>query len=69
MQDLTFWYSTICKKIKWCNVSNVHAFVLGPDDALFTVMESICHLVDTIPDHELIALTCGTELLLQRAHR
>uniref|UniRef100_A0A8C1QGJ6 RecQ-like DNA helicase BLM n=1 Tax=Cyprinus carpio TaxID=7962 RepID=A0A8C1QGJ6_CYPCA len=41
----------------------------GPDDALFTVMESICRLVDTIPEHELIALTCGTELLLQRAHR
>uniref|UniRef100_A0A8C2A910 ATP-dependent DNA helicase n=1 Tax=Cyprinus carpio TaxID=7962 RepID=A0A8C2A910_CYPCA len=40
-----------------------------PDDALFTVMESICRLVDTIPEHELIALTCGTELLLQRAHR
>uniref|UniRef100_A0A671JZZ6 RecQ-like DNA helicase BLM n=1 Tax=Sinocyclocheilus anshuiensis TaxID=1608454 RepID=A0A671JZZ6_9TELE len=30
---------------------------------------SICRLVDTIPEHELIALTCGTELLLQRAHR
>uniref|UniRef100_A0A8C1G8R7 RecQ-like DNA helicase BLM n=1 Tax=Cyprinus carpio TaxID=7962 RepID=A0A8C1G8R7_CYPCA len=41
----------------------------GPDDALFTVMESICHLVDSIPEHELIALTCGTELLVQRAHR
>uniref|UniRef100_A0A672RLK2 RecQ-like DNA helicase BLM n=1 Tax=Sinocyclocheilus grahami TaxID=75366 RepID=A0A672RLK2_SINGR len=40
-----------------------------PDDALFTIMESICYLVDTIPEHELIALTCGTELLLQRAHR
>uniref|UniRef100_A0A8C2A8V5 RecQ-like DNA helicase BLM n=1 Tax=Cyprinus carpio TaxID=7962 RepID=A0A8C2A8V5_CYPCA len=43
--------------------------VTSPDDALFTVMESICRLVDTIPEHELIALTCGTELLLQRAHR
>uniref|UniRef100_A0A8C1JZB1 RecQ-like DNA helicase BLM n=1 Tax=Cyprinus carpio TaxID=7962 RepID=A0A8C1JZB1_CYPCA len=42
--------------------------VTRPDDALFTVMESICRLVDTIPEHELIALTCGTELLLQRAH-
>ncbi|XP_017207539.1 recQ-like DNA helicase BLM isoform X2 [Danio rerio] len=41
----------------------------GADDALFSVMESICCLVDTIPEHELIALTCGTELLLQRAHR
>uniref|UniRef100_A0A8C1HWE5 RecQ-like DNA helicase BLM n=1 Tax=Cyprinus carpio carpio TaxID=630221 RepID=A0A8C1HWE5_CYPCA len=38
-----------------------------PDDALFTVMESICHLVDSIPEHELIALTCGTELLVQRS--
>uniref|UniRef100_A0A673GIZ8 RecQ-like DNA helicase BLM n=1 Tax=Sinocyclocheilus rhinocerous TaxID=307959 RepID=A0A673GIZ8_9TELE len=43
--------------------------VTRPYDALFTVMESICRLVDTIPEHELIALTCGTELLLQRAHR
>ncbi|CAM4583369.1 unnamed protein product [Leuciscus chuanchicus] len=41
----------------------------GMDDALFSVMESICCLVDTIPEHELIALTSGTELLLQRAHR
>ncbi|RXN21309.1 Bloom syndrome -like protein [Labeo rohita] len=41
----------------------------GSDDALFSVMESICCLVDRIPEHELIALTCGTELLLQRAHR
>ncbi|KAK7152219.1 hypothetical protein R3I94_008518 [Phoxinus phoxinus] len=41
----------------------------GTDDALFSVMESICCLVDTIPEHELIALTSGTELLLQRAHR
>jgi len=42
---------------------------LGTDDALFSIMESICCLVDTIPEHELIALTSGTELLLQRAHR
>uniref|UniRef100_A0AAR2LQ33 RecQ-like DNA helicase BLM n=1 Tax=Pygocentrus nattereri TaxID=42514 RepID=A0AAR2LQ33_PYGNA len=32
-------------------------------------MESICCIVDAIPEHELIALTCGTDLLLQRAHR
>ncbi|KAI4905292.1 hypothetical protein NFI96_022712 [Prochilodus magdalenae] len=41
----------------------------GPDDALFGIMESICCLVDAIPEHELIALSCGTDLLLQRAHR
>ncbi|XP_017566608.1 Bloom syndrome protein homolog isoform X1 [Pygocentrus nattereri] len=41
----------------------------GPDDALFSIMESICCIVDAIPEHELIALTCGTDLLLQRAHR
>uniref|UniRef100_A0A8B9KAS5 ATP-dependent DNA helicase n=1 Tax=Astyanax mexicanus TaxID=7994 RepID=A0A8B9KAS5_ASTMX len=35
---------------------------------LLVIMESICCLVDKIPEHELIALTCGTELLLQRAH-
>ncbi|KAJ8417515.1 hypothetical protein AAFF_G00223580 [Aldrovandia affinis] len=38
-------------------------------DELFSVMESICGLVDSIPEHELISLTCGTELLLLRAHR
>ncbi|KAK3548883.1 hypothetical protein QTP70_021254 [Hemibagrus guttatus] len=41
----------------------------GFDDALFGVMESICCLVETIPEHELMSLTCGTELLLLRAHR
>ncbi|KAM9377443.1 recQ-like DNA helicase BLM [Pholidichthys leucotaenia] len=39
------------------------------DDQLFTIMESICCLVDAIPEHELIGLTCGTELLLKRAQR
>ncbi|XP_038124727.1 Bloom syndrome protein homolog isoform X2 [Cyprinodon tularosa] len=32
-------------------------------------MESICALVDSIPEHELIALSCGDELLLKRAQR
>ncbi|XP_028814640.1 Bloom syndrome protein homolog [Denticeps clupeoides] len=45
----------------------------GPDSKsgteLFSIMESICRLVDLIPEHELISLSCGTELLLQRAHR
>ncbi|XP_062861381.1 recQ-like DNA helicase BLM isoform X2 [Trichomycterus rosablanca] len=41
----------------------------GFEDALFCVMEAICCLVDAVPEHELITLTCGTELLLQRAHR
>ncbi|XP_041965715.1 Bloom syndrome protein homolog isoform X2 [Alosa sapidissima] len=39
------------------------------DDALFIIMETICRLVDTIPEHELIGLSCGTDLLLQRAQR
>ncbi|XP_064191707.1 recQ-like DNA helicase BLM isoform X1 [Anguilla rostrata] len=34
-----------------------------------SVMESICGLVDSIPEHQLISLTCGTELLLLRAQR
>ncbi|XP_061781212.1 recQ-like DNA helicase BLM isoform X2 [Nerophis lumbriciformis] len=38
-------------------------------DQLFSVMESICALVDRIPEHELIALCCGNELLLKRAQR
>uniref|UniRef100_A0A8C8DMF5 RecQ-like DNA helicase BLM n=1 Tax=Oryzias sinensis TaxID=183150 RepID=A0A8C8DMF5_9TELE len=33
------------------------------------IMESICALVDSIPEHELISLSCGNELLLRRAHR
>uniref|UniRef100_A0A8C1B911 RecQ-like DNA helicase BLM n=1 Tax=Cyprinus carpio carpio TaxID=630221 RepID=A0A8C1B911_CYPCA len=57
------------KKTKRHKKSVQQKALLRPDDALFTVMESICRLVDTIPEHELIALTCGTELLLQRAHR
>ncbi|XP_060780018.1 recQ-like DNA helicase BLM isoform X2 [Neoarius graeffei] len=44
-------------------------FNCSTDDALFSIMESICCLVDTIPEHEIITLTCGTELLLLRAHR
>ncbi|XP_053355768.1 recQ-like DNA helicase BLM isoform X2 [Clarias gariepinus] len=41
----------------------------GFDDALLSVMESICCLLDTVPEHELVSLTCGTELLSLRAHR
>ncbi|KAF4072097.1 hypothetical protein AMELA_G00270390 [Ameiurus melas] len=41
----------------------------GFDDTLFSVMESICCLMDTVPEHELASLSCGTELLLLRAHR
>ena len=32
-------------------------------------MESICSLVDSIPEHELIGLSYGSELLLKRAQR
>uniref|UniRef100_A0A3P8TKN5 RecQ-like DNA helicase BLM n=1 Tax=Amphiprion percula TaxID=161767 RepID=A0A3P8TKN5_AMPPE len=39
------------------------------NEQLFSIMESICALVDSIPEHELIALSCGSELLLQRAQR
>uniref|UniRef100_A0A8C7F5S2 RecQ-like DNA helicase BLM n=1 Tax=Oncorhynchus kisutch TaxID=8019 RepID=A0A8C7F5S2_ONCKI len=39
------------------------------EDQLLSIMESICALVDSIPDHELLGLSCGTELLLQRAYR
>ncbi|XP_068459015.1 recQ-like DNA helicase BLM isoform X2 [Clinocottus analis] len=39
------------------------------DEQLFSIMESICSLVDTIPEHEVIALSCGGELLLKRAQR
>ncbi|XP_018519910.1 recQ-like DNA helicase BLM isoform X1 [Lates calcarifer] len=39
------------------------------NEQLFHIMESICSLVDCIPEHELIALSCGNELLLKRAQR
>ncbi|XP_022057037.1 recQ-like DNA helicase BLM isoform X2 [Acanthochromis polyacanthus] len=39
------------------------------NEQLFGIMESICALVDSIPEHELIALSCGSELLLKRAQR
>ncbi|XP_056908776.1 recQ-like DNA helicase BLM isoform X1 [Takifugu flavidus] len=39
------------------------------NEQLSSIMESICALVDSIPEHELIALSCGSELLLKRAQR
>lgn len=39
------------------------------NEQLFSIMQSICSLVDSIPEHELIALSCGNELLLKRAQR
>ncbi|XP_076588670.1 recQ-like DNA helicase BLM isoform X2 [Chaetodon auriga] len=39
------------------------------NEQLFSIMESICALVDSIPEHEVIALSCGNELLLKRAQR
>uniref|UniRef100_A0A8C4ZLS0 DNA 3'-5' helicase n=1 Tax=Gadus morhua TaxID=8049 RepID=A0A8C4ZLS0_GADMO len=38
-------------------------------EELFSIMQTICKLVDCIPEHELIGLSCGTELLLHRALR
>ncbi|XP_078113071.1 recQ-like DNA helicase BLM isoform X2 [Sander vitreus] len=39
------------------------------NEQLFNIMQSICSLVDSIPEHEVIALACGNELLLKRAQR
>ncbi|XP_044048027.1 Bloom syndrome protein homolog isoform X2 [Siniperca chuatsi] len=39
------------------------------NEQLFSIMESICALIDSIPEHELIGLSCGNELLLKRAQR
>ncbi|XP_071388298.1 recQ-like DNA helicase BLM [Centroberyx affinis] len=39
------------------------------NEQLLSIMQSICTLVDSIPEHELIGLACGTELLLKRALR
>ncbi|XP_060932608.1 recQ-like DNA helicase BLM isoform X2 [Limanda limanda] len=38
-------------------------------EQLFSIMESICSLVDSIPEYELIGLSNGSELLLKRAQR
>lgn len=55
---------------------HVHSFCLFffpsehvTDEQLFSIMESICALVDSVPEHELIALSCGNELLVKRAQR
>ncbi|KAM4573624.1 recQ-like DNA helicase BLM isoform 1-T1 [Odontesthes bonariensis] len=39
------------------------------NEQLFSIMESICSLVDSVPEHELIGLSYGSELLLKRALR
>lgn len=39
------------------------------DEQLFSIMQYICSLVDSIPEHEVIGLSCGSELLLKRAQR
>ncbi|XP_061577853.1 recQ-like DNA helicase BLM isoform X2 [Cololabis saira] len=49
-------------------LSNQHSKV-RTNEQLLSIMESICALVDSIPEHELIGLSCGDELLLKRAHR
>ncbi|XP_077425700.1 recQ-like DNA helicase BLM isoform X2 [Vanacampus margaritifer] len=48
--------------------SNEHSTDTKSDE-LYSIMESICALVDSIPEHELIALPCGNEILLKRAQR
>lgn len=48
--------------------SNTHSKD-NTNEQLFSIMQSICSLVDTIPDNELIGLSCGSELLLKRAQR
>ncbi|XP_040018011.2 recQ-like DNA helicase BLM isoform X2 [Gasterosteus aculeatus] len=39
------------------------------NEQLFSIMQCICSLVDSIPEHEVIGLSCGSELLLKRAQR
>uniref|UniRef100_A0A3Q2D7D7 BLM RecQ like helicase n=1 Tax=Cyprinodon variegatus TaxID=28743 RepID=A0A3Q2D7D7_CYPVA len=46
-----------------CHVSKALKEKTGKEEQLFSIMESICALVDSIPEHELIALSCGDELL------
>ncbi|CAM5087636.1 unnamed protein product [Natator depressus] len=42
---------------------------LSLEQHLFSVMEDICKLVDSIPIHELKSLSCGNDLLQQRSLR
>ncbi|KAG7521534.1 Bloom syndrome protein isoform X1 [Solea senegalensis] len=49
--------------------SSDHHTVDKTNEQLYSIMEAICSLVDSIPEHELIGLSCGDELLLKRALR
>ncbi|XP_041081943.1 Bloom syndrome protein homolog [Polyodon spathula] len=57
--------------LKQANVDCIQNKVsgLGSEDQLFSVMEEICRLVDSIPSRELKALSCGSQLLQQRERR
>ncbi|XP_074533157.1 recQ-like DNA helicase BLM [Halichoeres trimaculatus] len=57
------------KPIKTNNDHISHQQEVKTNDQLLSIMESICALVDSIPEHELIGLSCGDELLLKRAQR
>lgn len=54
---------------KVLEVLNLTCYDCLTDEQLLGLMESICALVDCIPEHELIGLSCGNELLLKRAQR
>ncbi|XP_048337991.1 Bloom syndrome protein [Sphaerodactylus townsendi] len=43
--------------------------VLPHENLLYSTMEGICDLVDSIPERELESLSCGKELLRKRDHR
>ncbi|XP_061139102.1 recQ-like DNA helicase BLM isoform X1 [Syngnathus typhle] len=52
-----------------CRQASVEHSTDKKHDELYSIMECICALVDSVPEHELIALSCGNELLLKRAQR
>ncbi|XP_037306777.2 recQ-like DNA helicase BLM isoform X2 [Pungitius pungitius] len=51
------------------NASSDHLSKDKTNEQLSSIMQCICSLVDSIPEHEVIGLSCGSELLLKRAQR
>uniref|UniRef100_A0A665VCV7 RecQ-like DNA helicase BLM n=1 Tax=Echeneis naucrates TaxID=173247 RepID=A0A665VCV7_ECHNA len=66
--EVTSYTTSVLETRSVLSMNHVLAFILA-NEQLFSIMESICSLVDSIPEYELIGLSCGNELLLKRAQR
>ena len=70
-QEVCFCLSMLLKVTKSMSAGTDYLCLIDTEkeEELFSIMQTICKLVDSIPEHELIGLSCGTELLLNRALR